>query len=91
MRQDTAEAKDGKLLLAGVEIEFYRDRNGLLTLTVCSEDANEKDSWDDGVPILRLDINDDSLGLNKEGDFVSLSPEFGVEVRNRRRAVFMSL
>ncbi len=94
MRQDTAEAKDGKLFLSGVEVELFRDRNGILTLTVCTADAEDKDSWEDGVPILRVDINDDSLGLQDDGDFVSLSDDggaFGQEVRDRRRAVFLEV
>jgi len=89
MRQQTARVVDGSTLsLGGVEIEFYRDRNGLLTIAVSSDDTEDDDMWESGIPILRLDINASNTALDEDGDWVELDPDsdYALLVQDRRQA-----
>ena len=62
-----------KINLDGVEVTLYRDAGGVITIGVDTTDLTGKDVFDTGVPMLRIDINDNIDELTSDGFFEQIT------------------
>lgn len=58
------------LRIDGIEVHFYRARDGVLTVTIESGDAQDRDTYESSaVPRVRMIVNGFSEVLDEDGEW----------------------
>lgn len=58
--------------LDGIEVSLFRGKDGKIVVDISSDSLNEPgpDMYDNGVPNIRIWINEQKIELNADGDLI---------------------
>lgn len=56
--------------LDGLQVELFRGRDGKLVVSIESSFVDDKDQYPNGVPNIRIWINEQKIEINDQGDLV---------------------